>query len=129
RRESKEIAAKRRSGSPPRRRPPQRAAISAARRSIEGWVADCREGVEHAEWRRHVLHLTARRRSGFVAGQDLPIMPRSIPTTLQTRTFVRVVALVIALAGCGIAFRTTMTSLAWIDRVFPGFMLLDNRVV
>src|SRR6185436_10995784 len=40
-----------------------------------------------------------------------------------------VVALVIALAGCGIAFRTTMTSLAWIDRVFPGFMLLDNRVV
>src|SRR5262245_24720503 len=55
-----------------------------------------------------------------------PNRPRvALPTSLA----VRVVAIVIALAGVAVAARTTFTSAAWIGRVFPGFMLLDNRVI
>jgi signal transduction histidine kinase len=56
-------------------------------------------------------------------------MPRTIPSTLSMRTDVWVVALAVALAGCAIALRTTITSADWVGRAFPGFVLLDNRVV
>ncbi len=56
-------------------------------------------------------------------------MSRSFPTAQKTPTAVRVVALAIALVGIGVAIRTTLTSTAWIGRVFPGFVLLDNRVI
>jgi len=42
---------------------------------------------------------------------------------------VRVGALVIALIGVALAVRTTTTSAQWVGRTFPGFVLLDNRVV
>jgi signal transduction histidine kinase len=38
-------------------------------------------------------------------------------------------AIVVGLAAVLLAIRTTSTSLAWIGRPFPGFMLLDNRVI
>ncbi len=50
-------------------------------------------------------------------------------TTLPTLTGVRLVALALAVAGIVVAVRTTVTSTAWIGRVFPGFMILDNRVI
>jgi signal transduction histidine kinase len=56
-------------------------------------------------------------------------MLRAIPTLPRARPSVWVVALAIAVMGGAIAIRTTTTSIAWIDRVFPGFVLLDNRVV
>jgi signal transduction histidine kinase len=42
---------------------------------------------------------------------------------------VRAVALAFLLVGLALAIRTTTTSIAWIGRVFPGFVLLDNRVI
>jgi signal transduction histidine kinase len=42
---------------------------------------------------------------------------------------VRLGALAIALIGLALATRTTVTSLGWVGRVFPGFVLLDNRVI
>src|SRR6185369_6913765 len=57
-----------------------------------------------------------------------PNRPR-LATTLPTPTAVRVLAAVIALAGLAVAARATYTSVGWIGRVFPGFVLLDNRVI
>ena len=56
-------------------------------------------------------------------------MPRTLPITLRTPAIVRVVAIAIALVAGALAVRTTITSAAWVGRVFPGFVLLDNRVV
>jgi signal transduction histidine kinase len=42
---------------------------------------------------------------------------------------VRLGALVIAAAAVFLAARVTVTSRGWVGRVFPGFLLLDNRVV
>jgi signal transduction histidine kinase len=56
-------------------------------------------------------------------------MLRAIPTMLRARPGVWLVALAISAAAGAIAVRTTMTSLDWIGRVFPGFALLDNRVI
>jgi signal transduction histidine kinase len=42
---------------------------------------------------------------------------------------VRIVAAALALVGLAVAARTTHTSAQWIGRVFPGFMILDNRVI
>src|SRR5436190_19237154 len=55
-------------------------------------------------------------------------MPESFLTTPRAST-ARLGAVAIGLAGIVLATRTTITSLAWIGRVFPGFVLLDNRVV
>jgi signal transduction histidine kinase len=38
-------------------------------------------------------------------------------------------AIVIGLLAVALATRTTITSTAWIGRTFPGFMLIDNRVI
>ena len=56
-------------------------------------------------------------------------MPESFPSTPRAPVAVRAGAVVIAVIGLAIAARTTTTSLRWVDRTFPGFMLLDNRVV
>ena len=56
-------------------------------------------------------------------------MPETFPTTPRAPTAVRVGAIVIGLAALLLATRTTITSSRWVGRVFPGFLLLDNRVV
>src|SRR5262249_26282244 len=65
-------------------------------------------------------------------GGRIALMPPNRPrlaTTLPTPTAVRVLAAAIALAGLAVAARATYTSLAWVGRVFPGFVILDNRVI
>jgi hypothetical protein len=59
----------------------------------------------------------------------MPPTEKRFATPPQTHVAVRLLALVIALTGLAIAARTTITSTAWIGRVFPGFMILDNRVI
>jgi len=56
-------------------------------------------------------------------------MPETFLTTPRESTAVRLGAIAIGLAGIVLATRTTITSSAWVGRVFPGFVLLDNRVV
>jgi len=56
-------------------------------------------------------------------------MPETFPDTPRASSGVRLGALVIGLAAVVLATRTTITSSAWIGRTFPGFMILDNRVV
>src|SRR3989442_5077747 len=56
-------------------------------------------------------------------------MPDAFPTTPRAARLVRIAATAIALAAVALASRTTLTSTDWIGRVFPGFVLLDNRVV
>jgi signal transduction histidine kinase len=56
-------------------------------------------------------------------------MPDTFSSTPKTRPLVRVGAILIGLSGVILATRSTITSLAWIDRVFPGFVVLDNRVI
>src|SRR2546425_12647041 len=55
-------------------------------------------------------------------------MPESFLTTPRAST-ARLGAIAIGLAGIVLATRTTITSSAWVGRVFPGFVLLDNRVI
>ena len=56
-------------------------------------------------------------------------MPESFPTTPRAPRAVRHGAIVIGLLAVALATRTTITSAAWIGRTFPGFMLIDNRVI
>jgi len=56
-------------------------------------------------------------------------MPETFPSTPRAPRAVRLGAVAIAVAGAALAIRTTITSLEWLDRVFPGFLLLDNRIV
>ena len=56
-------------------------------------------------------------------------MAEAFPTTPPASTAIRLGAIVIALAAMALAVRTTVTSLEWVGRVVPGFVLLDNRVV
>src|ERR1700675_3898717 len=56
-------------------------------------------------------------------------MPEGFPTTPRAPTKVRLGAIAIAVLSLALAVRTTVTSLAWVGRVFPGFVLLDNRVI
>ena len=56
-------------------------------------------------------------------------MAQQFPIAPGTPRGVGVVATAIVLVTIAIAIRTTLTSLAWIGRVFPGFVLLDNRVI
>lgn len=52
-----------------------------------------------------------------------------VGTLLQMPMVVRAIALAILVCGLAVAIRTTTTSVAWIGRVFPGFVLLDNQVI
>src|SRR5438093_7089918 len=56
-------------------------------------------------------------------------MPESFLTTPRASAAVRLGAVAIGLAAIVLATRTTITSSAWVGRVFPGFVLLDNCVV
>jgi len=51
------------------------------------------------------------------------------PTTPSVSWRVRAVAFVIGLVLFGLAVHTTVLSLRWVGTTFPGFMVLDNRVV
>jgi signal transduction histidine kinase len=56
-------------------------------------------------------------------------VPENFPTTPRASTTVRVGAIIIGLAAILLATRTTITSSQWVGRMFPGFVILDNRVV
>ncbi|MFN8545397.1 MAG: ATP-binding protein [Candidatus Binatia bacterium] len=56
-------------------------------------------------------------------------MADRFPSTPRAPRAVRIGAVVLGLLGVALATRTTLTSAAWVGRVFPGFLLLDNRVV
>jgi signal transduction histidine kinase len=56
-------------------------------------------------------------------------MQETFPTTPRAPSSVRLGAILLGLAAIVLASQTTITSIAWIGRVFPGFVLLDNRVV
>ena len=56
-------------------------------------------------------------------------MPATFPTTPRAPKAVRLGAIAIGLAVIALATRTTVTSSAWVGQVFPGFVLLDNRVI
>jgi len=56
-------------------------------------------------------------------------MPETFLTTPRASAAVRLGAVAIGLAAIVLATRTTITSSAWVGRVFPGFVLLDNCVV
>lgn len=47
----------------------------------------------------------------------------------QPRSTIRAAMLVVGLSGLALATTTTITSLAWVGRTFPGFLLLEDRVV
>jgi len=56
-------------------------------------------------------------------------MPESFPTTPRAPRAVRHGAIAIGLLAVALGTRTTITSAAWVGRTFPGFMLIDNRVI
>ncbi len=56
-------------------------------------------------------------------------MTERFPTTPRAPRAVRLGAIAIGLLAVALATRTTITSADWVGRVFPGFLLLDNRVV
>jgi signal transduction histidine kinase len=56
-------------------------------------------------------------------------MTERFPTTPRAPRAVRLGAIAIGLLAVALATRTTITSAAWVGRVFPGFLILDNRVV
>jgi signal transduction histidine kinase len=56
-------------------------------------------------------------------------MPDAFPTTPRAPSAVRLGAAAIALAAAALATHTTVASTAWVGRVFPGFLVLENRVV
>ncbi len=59
----------------------------------------------------------------------MPANGARVGTLLHTPMAVRAIALAILVFGLAVAVRTTTTSIDWIGRVFPGFVLLDNRVI
>ena len=56
-------------------------------------------------------------------------MADAFPTMPRARRSVRLGAIAMGVVALGLASRTTVTSLAWIGRSVPGFMVLDNGVV
>src|SRR5262245_48124955 len=56
-------------------------------------------------------------------------MAATFPTTPTGSRAVRLGAVAIGLAVLLLAARVTSTSRAWVGRVFPGFLVLDNRVI
>jgi signal transduction histidine kinase len=56
-------------------------------------------------------------------------MPETFPTTPRASRLVRLIALAVGVVALAMAVRVTATSLAWVGEPFPGFLILDNRVV
>lgn len=56
-------------------------------------------------------------------------MPESFATTRGVTRPVRLAAIAMGLVAIALATRTTITSLEWIGRPFPGFVLLENSVI
>src|SRR5881628_2487576 len=56
-------------------------------------------------------------------------MAESFPTTPRAPNEIRAAALLLGLTVIVLATRTTITSSDWIGRPFPGFVLIDNRVI
>src|SRR5688572_16231481 len=56
-------------------------------------------------------------------------MTEAFPSTPRAPGWVRASAVLMGLAGLVVATRVTLTSVRWIGRTFPGFFLLENRVV
>jgi signal transduction histidine kinase len=56
-------------------------------------------------------------------------MTDSFPTTPRASRVVRLFAIAIGVAGVALATRTTISSSQWVGRPFPGFVVLDNRVI
>src|SRR5262245_9841313 len=56
-------------------------------------------------------------------------MADAFPSTPRASNAVRAGAIAMGLATVLLATRTSITSSAWVGREFPGFMLLDNRVI
>ena len=56
-------------------------------------------------------------------------MRETFPTTPRASSAVRFGAIAIGILATGLATRTAVTSAGWIGRTFPGFVLLDNRVI
>ncbi len=56
-------------------------------------------------------------------------MADAFPTTTRAPRAVRLGAIAIGLVAVALATRCTVTSARWVGRSFPGFMLLDNRVI
>jgi signal transduction histidine kinase len=63
------------------------------------------------------------------AGDGGDAMAEGFPTTPRVPTRFRVAAILIGLALLGLALHAIVLSLPWIGTTFPGFMVLDNRVV
>jgi signal transduction histidine kinase len=55
--------------------------------------------------------------------------PETFPSTPRASRGVRIAVVLLGVAGIALAMQTTLSSLQWIGRVFPGFVLLDNRVI
>jgi len=55
--------------------------------------------------------------------------PETFPSTPRASRGVRIAVVLLGVAGIALATQTTLSSLQWIGRVFPGFVLLDNRVI
>src|SRR4029077_11155564 len=71
----------------------------------------------------------ARRPRQDRGGEPRRIMAEAFPTTPRAPTVVRLSAIVIGLIGVALATRCTITSTRWVGRTFPGFLLLDNRII
>src|SRR6185369_5251532 len=56
-------------------------------------------------------------------------MSQAFPSTPRAPRAIRLGAIAIGVIGLSVVTRTTITSSAWIGRTFPGFVLLDNRVI
>jgi signal transduction histidine kinase len=56
-------------------------------------------------------------------------MTESFPSTPRAPSVIRLGAVAIGVAAMVLATHTTVRSLDWIGRPFPGFVLIDNRVV
>jgi signal transduction histidine kinase len=56
-------------------------------------------------------------------------MADAFPTMPRARRSVQLGAVAMGLGALVLAIRTTITSSGWVGRSFPGFMVLDNRVV
>jgi hypothetical protein len=56
-------------------------------------------------------------------------MAQGFPSGPRVSRGVRLAAVLIGVAMLGLATHAVVLSLPWIGRVFPGFMVLDNRVV
>src|SRR5207237_7075424 len=61
--------------------------------------------------------------------QSVGAMAERFPTTPRAPLAVRIAAVVLTCAASLLAGRAIFTSAQWVGRGFPGFMLLDNRVV